>query len=100
MQLTFYYNQGESVRIQKYQMELLAQKVRNAKNKELYIKANTIANKAVKIKFELEKTIPKKDMTEEMLKFRTKMLSKIVNLLIDQDRGEIEHISPKVFNSI
>lgn len=100
MQLTLYYNQGESVRIQKYQMELLAEKVRNAKNRKLYIKANMIANKAVKIKFGLEKTISKKDMTEEMLKFRTEMLSKIVNLLIAQDRGKIEHISPKVFNGI
>lgn len=100
MQLTLYYNKGESIRIQKDQMNLLKEKIRNSNNKKLYIKANTIANKAVKIKFGLEKTIPKKDMTEEMLKFRTKMLSKIVNLLIDQDRGEIEHISPKVFNDI
>lgn len=51
-----------------------------------YIKANMIANKGVAIKFNLPKSISKKDMTPEMLIFRRELLDQVVELMAFEEK--------------
>ena len=81
-------------------MKLLSESIQDIKNKKIYFKANSLANKAVRMEFGLKNTIYKKDMTPEMLEFRDKILNKIVKLLIEKEKGYIEHIAPLVYENI
>ena len=89
-----------STQHQKTQMKVLYENIKDIKNKKIYFKANSLANKAVRMEFGLKNTIYKKDMTPEMLEFRDKILNKIVKLLIEKEKGHIEHIAPLVYENI
>lgn len=65
---------------QKTAMENLHNGLKNPKPKH-YIKANTIADKAVSNVFGYEKMIKKKDMSTEMLKVREQILEQTVELM-------------------
>lgn len=70
---------------QKEQMERIRHSLRNP-TKVDYIKANTIANKAVSNKFGLPKMIRKSDMTPEMLVERQVFLEDAVQLMGANER--------------
>ncbi len=55
-------------------------------DKKTYIKAQTIANKAVSTLYGHPKMIAKKDMTLEMLEDRKKILDEVVKLIIIKDK--------------
>lgn len=66
-----------------------------------YMKANTIADKAVSLKFGYPKMIKKSDMTSEMLKQRGEILEQITALMIAKNLGvNIESISNVIYNHI
>ena len=66
-----------------------------------YMKANTIADKAVSLKFGYAKMIKKNDMTSDMLKERSKFLEQTTALMIAQNLGiNIESISNVIYNHI
>lgn len=71
------------------------------KNPIKYIKANTIADKAVSIKFGYPKAIKKENMTSEMLKEREVILNQIISLMVAKSLGvEIKHISSIIYDNI
>lgn len=85
---------------QKREMEKLDSTIKN-KNSRMYIKANTIANKAVSIKFGYPKTIKKEQMSIEMLKEREKILEQVTSLMIAQSLGvDIPHIAEVIYKNI
>lgn len=66
-----------------------------------YIKANMIANKGVAIKFNLPKSISKKDMTPEMLIFRRELLDKVVELMAFEEKYHLGiSVSEKIYATI
>lgn len=71
--------------IQKEQMALIHNNIPEP-NKRDYIKANTIADKAVSNKFGHAKMVKKADMSPEMLKARPKVLEDTVALMIAKER--------------
>ena len=81
---------------QKQQMEIL----RNAydePHKANYIKANTLANKAVSSYYGFPKMIKKEEMTPEMLVTREKILEDAVKLLEMQEEFGLEHVSQMLY---
>lgn len=85
---------------QKEQMKKLDSGIKD-KNPIKYIKANTIADKAVSLKFGYKKAIKKEDMTTEMLKEREKILEQITTLMLAQSLGvDIPHISEVIYKMI
>lgn len=66
-----------------------------------YIKANTIANKAVSIKYALPKMIKKSDMPPEMLKDRQDLLESTVELMGIKDKYGLDiSVSKKVYELV
>lgn len=66
-----------------------------------YMKANTIADKAVSLKFGYPKMIKKHDMTSDMLKERGKILEQTTALMIAKNLGvSIDSISDVIYNHI
>ena len=67
----------------------------------MYIKANTIANKAVSEKFGYEKALKKSQMSAEMLKERQRILEQVTALMVAQSLGaDIPHISKVIYNNL
>lgn len=63
-----------------------------------YIKANMITNKAVSIKFDLPKSINKKDMTPEMLIYRREILDQVVELMAFEEKHNLGiSVSEKIY---
>lgn len=86
--------------VQKQQMKLLHDRILD-EGKAKYIKANTIADKAVSNMFGYSKMIKKEEMTAEMLIEREKILNDITSLMIAQSLGvEINHISKFIYTNI
>lgn len=85
--------------VQKKQMKILDKTIED-KSPVKYMKANVIANKAVSIKFGLDKSIKKENMNEEMLEFRDIVLEKITALMIAKDMGIVEHVSTLIYDDI
>lgn len=66
-----------------------------------YIKANTIANKAISIKYDFPKMIKKADMTPDMLKDRQTLLDSTVELMEVKDKYNLDiSISEKVYELV
>lgn len=94
-QLRFY-----DITHQKSQMKKLATGVKD-KSPIKYIKANTIADKAIAKKYGYKKSLKKEDMTKEMIEEREKILEQITALMIAQSLGiNIPHISDVIYNNI
>lgn len=86
--------------IQKTEMDKMKSSISNISPK-LYMKANTIADKAISIKFGYPKMIKKSEMTSDMLVERGTILSNITSLMIAQNLGvAIDSISNVIYNSI
>ena len=86
--------------IQKTEMDKMKVSIPNI-TPHMYMKANTIADKAVSIKFGYPKMIRKKEMTSDMLIERGTILSNITSLMISQSLGvTIESISNVIYNNI
>lgn len=86
--------------IQKTEMDKMKVSIPNI-TPRMYMKANTIADKAVSIKFGYPKMIKKSEMTSDMLIERGTILSNITSLMISQSLGvAIESISNVIYNSI
>lgn len=65
------------------------------------IKANSITNKAISIMYGLKKSIPKEEMTPEMLTDRQHILDDVVNLMKMNERYNLNlSISEKIYESI
>jgi len=65
------------------------------------IKANSITNKAISIMYGLKKSIPKEEMTPEMLSDRQHILDDVVNLMKMNERYKLNlSISEKIYESI
>lgn len=85
---------------QKTEMDKMKSSISNISPK-LYMKANTIADKAISIKFGYPKMIKKSEMTSDMLVERGTILSNITSLMIAQSLGvAIDSISNVIYNSI
>lgn len=83
---------------QKEMMEALRNGLDNP-NKVSYIKANTIANKAVSKAFGYEKSIKKADMTPDMLVKRQSILDDTVELMTVKDKYGLDlSVSEKIYN--
>lgn len=66
-----------------------------------YIKANTIANKAVSNKYGFEKMVKKPDMTAQMLEAREKILDDTVELMTVNDKYKLGiSVSEKIYENI
>ncbi|MGK4179338.1 BRO-N domain-containing protein [Lapidilactobacillus dextrinicus] len=64
-----------------------------------FIKANTIANKAIANKYGQEKMIPKKSMTPSMLVEREAILDETVNLMAIRDKYNLQFsVSEKIYS--
>src|SRR5699024_529585 len=82
---------------QKETMERLRNSSQTAK-KVNYIKANTIANKAVSTKYGYEKMVKKKDMTPKMLTERQPILDATVNLMCMKKEFDFDFsVSNKIY---
>ncbi len=83
---------------QKEMMETLKNGLDNP-NKISYIKANTIANKAVSKVFGYEKSIKKADMTPDMLVKRQSILDDTVELMTVKNKYNIDlSVSENIYN--
>ena len=68
---------------------------------QMYMKANTIANKAISLKYGYNKMIKKSEMTSDMLIERCSILSNITSLMVAQNLGiVIDSISDVIYNNI
>ena len=86
--------------VQKQQMKLLHDRILD-EGESKYIKANTIADKAVSNMFGYSKMIKKAEMTAEMLIEREKILNDITSLMIAQSLGVgIDHVSKFIYTNI
>ena len=86
--------------IQKTEMDKMKSSIYNI-TPRMYMKANTIADKAVSIKFGYPKMIKKSEMTSDMLAERGNILSNITSLMIAQSLGvAINSISNVIYNNI
>ena len=82
---------------QKEMMSKLSKSLERPKRKH-FIKANTIANKAISTKYGYDKMIKKKDMTPDMLIERQSILDDTVNLMAVADKFGLDvSISKKVY---
>jgi Prophage antirepressor len=82
---------------QKKQMADLDAGIDRAKQKH-YLKANTIANKAISTLHGYSKMIGKKQMTPDMLKEREPILSDTVDLMVAKDRFGLDvHVSKAIY---
>ena len=71
------------------------------KDQKYYIKANTLANKAVSIQYGLPKMIKKEDMTSEMLEDRQKWLNAAVELMTVQEKYHLEFsVSDRLYGMV
>jgi len=83
---------------QKETMSRLSQSLKQPKRIN-FIKANTIANKAISTKYGYDKMIKKKDMTPDMLLERQPILDDTVNLMSVVDRFNLDlSVSEKVYD--
>lgn len=83
---------------QKEMMETLKTNLDNP-NKISYIKANTIANKAVSKAFGYDKSIKKEDMTPDMLVRRQDILNDTVELMTVKEKYGIDlSVSQNIYN--
>jgi len=83
---------------QKETMSRLSQSLKQPKRIN-FIKANTIANKAISTKYGYDKMIKKKDMTPDMLIERQPILDDTVNLMSVVDRFDLDlSVSEKVYD--
>src|SRR5690625_706991 len=83
---------------QKEMMSKLNRSLEKPKRKH-FIKANTIANKAISTKYGYDKMIKKKDMTPDMLIERQSILDDTVNLMSVVDRFGLDlSVSEKVYD--
>ena len=90
----------EEKTIQKKEMDKLKSGIKEI-TPFMYMKANTIADKAVSIKFGYKKMIKKSEMTSDMLLERSRVMSYITSLMISQSLGiQIESISNVIYNNI
>lgn len=94
-QITFW-----SKKVQKEQMKFISETLSPPEKSSFYFIANKIANKAVKLKFKLDKPIKKKDMSTEMLEFRAVIMNRVIALGVAKQLGAIDHISPIIYNSL
>lgn len=89
---------------QKEAMKRLHEALRNDDKETVklnMIKANTITNKAISIMYGLKKSIPKEEMTPEMLTDRQHILDDVVNLMKMNERYNLNlSISEKIYESI
>lgn len=82
---------------QKEQMSKLSQSLEKPKRNH-FIKANTIANKAISSRYGYDKMIKKKDMTPDMLIERQPILDDTVNLISVVDKFNLDlSVSQKVY---
>lgn len=82
---------------QKETMSKLSQSLKQPKRVN-FIKANTIANKAISTKYGYDKMIKKKDMTPDMLIERQPILDDTVDLMSVADRFDLDiSVSQKVY---
>lgn len=82
---------------QKEQMSKLSQSLEKPKRTD-FIKANTIANKAISTKYGYSKMVKKKDMTPDMLIERQPILDDTVNLISVVDKFGLDvSVSDKVY---
>lgn len=82
---------------QKEQMSRLSQSLEKPKRNH-FIKANTIANKAISTKYGYDKMVKKKDMTPDMLLERQPILDDTVNLMSVADKFDLDiSVSQKVY---
>lgn len=66
-----------------------------------YIKANTIANKAVSNKYGYPKMIKKEDMTPQMMKDREPIVDETVDLMITKERYGLDFsVSDAIYNRV
>lgn len=90
----------EEKTIQKKEMDKLKSGIKEI-TPFMYMKANTIADKAVSIKFGYKKMIKKSEMTSDMLLERSRVMSYITSLMISQSLGiQIKSISNVIYNNI
>lgn len=83
---------------QKKAMEKLNHSINEPSRKD-FIKANTIANKAVSNIFGYEKMVKKGDMTPEMLVSREKILDETVQLMSMKEKYGLQFsVSDKIYN--
>ena len=86
--------------VQKQAMNILRDGNPKADQK-YYIKANTLANKAVSIQYGLPKMIKKEDMTSEMLEDRQKWLNAAVELMTVQEKYHLEFsVSDRLYGMV
>lgn len=91
---------NEEKLIQKKEMDKMKDSIKEI-SPFMYMKANTIADKAVSIKFGYPKMIKKSEMTSDMLKERSQIMSYITSLMISQSLGiQIKSISDVIYNNI
>lgn len=82
---------------QKEMMSKLSKSLEKPKRAH-FIKANTIANKAISTKYGYDKMIKKKDMTPDMLIERQSILDDTVNLMSVADKFDLDiSVSQKVY---
>ena len=84
--------------IQKNAMSFLADNLEMPTTKD-YMKANTIADKAVSTLFGFPKMLKKDDMSEEMLQKRIPIMKDTVELMAIKDKyGVPEHVSKAIYD--
>ncbi len=85
---------------QKEQMKNIRNSLRSPQKVD-YIKANTIANKAVSTKYGLPKMVKKEEMSEEMLMDRQLILEDTVQLIIAKEKFGLNlSVSEEVYKVI
>ena len=86
--------------MQKKEMDKIKNNINNI-TPQMYMKANTIANKAISLKYGYNKMIKKSEMTSDMLIERCGILSNITSLMVAQNLGiVINSISDVIYNNI
>jgi hypothetical protein len=83
------------------QLSLFEKTKDNAKKVNKYIKASTIANKAVSLMFGYKKTLKKSQMNPEMILKRQEIMDRTLALIIAQEMGiHIPSISTHIYEYI
>lgn len=81
-------------------MDMLKDALPQAEDKD-YIKANTIANKAVSNKYGFEKMVSKNDMSPEMMIDRQPILADVVNLIATKEKHGLDFsVSKTIYKHI
>ena len=85
---------------QKKEMDKLYNSISNIST-SMFIKANTIANKAVSLKFGYSKPLKKNQMTQDMLELRQVILEQVTSLMVAKSLGvDIPHVSNVIYNNL